>query len=256
MKKHLLIILFFSTFIFFACEKENTPTPNTVKSSINANSELTGTIENIGNAEIDSIQVQDVDGFLLGKGSVTHSGEFSVKLTDNMSLSVPVSKFLIYNFEGTISNNSANISYGTIICYKAGKAIGALRKCNYPEDQTSDSVGLSSIDYEKSDIFGKVGSSASIFIYSSKSVIIKGTGTDEVFKSISSGINEDSFKYRYNLTLNEGWNEITLKYTKYSTSSTAYIFEIEISKSITSDLKWRFYKSDNPEWMYSKYKLN
>ena len=240
MKNYTLFLLILSAFIY-SCENEETP--KSENPSIVASGELTGKIEDFESGDIDSIQVYDHSDSVIGSCNVDPSGEFSIRLTiPNSNPALLIDSYVLNVFSGNVSNLSASFSYAYLLCYKGGNKIGRLGKCNYPVSQTSNNVGLRFDGYNKNAIFGKKGSAYSDIVYFSDSVTIKGNGFNDSYNQIVPGIYVEKMIVGYDLFFKKGWNEVVVKYTDYSTSTSAYTFKVTVSNMITNDLKWRFFR--------------
>jgi hypothetical protein len=243
MKIHALFVVIFSVFMFAACEDEETIKSEI--SSVSLDGRLSGEIEDFVSGDIDSIQVSGPSSSILGSCNVSSTGSFSINLTTPTNAPVLVKSYLLDEFEGKVSNENASISYASLLCFKDGQIIGWLVKCNFPVDQTSNNIGISSDGYGKGAIYGKVGSAYSDILFCSDPVTIEGNAVSEISLPVTPGYYMDRMIIGYDISFKQGWNEVVIKYTKYSTSKPAYVFNVGYSNLITNDLKWRIFKLEN-----------
>lgn len=243
MKNHILIVMLFTSFIFTSCQDEETSKSEI--SSVSVDGTISGEIEDFVSGDIDSIQVCGPSSLILGSCNVSSTGCFNIHLTTPKAPPLQIRSYLLDDFEGSISNESASICNTYLSCFKDGLIIGILVKCNFPVNQTSDHVGISAEGYHKSAIFGKVGSAFSDILYCSAPVTIKGNATIETALPVTPDYYMDRMIFGYDFSFHQGWNEVVIKYTKYSTTKPAYVFNIGLSNFITSDLKWCIHRLED-----------
>jgi hypothetical protein len=78
-------------------------------------------------------------------------------------------------------------------------------------------------------------------MYSDRTFTIKGTeNVDNVYYGITS-----NRTLNYSITFKKGWNEIVLRVDSYSLTSTTYTEVDTYSNTVTSDLQWRFSRSNS-----------
>jgi hypothetical protein len=198
--------------LFFSC-KDDLSTGN---SSVTSGGSLTGKIVNYVPNSIDSLSAVMIHP--VGSGKVSTKGDFSIGLTVMQ---------LIWErkLSGVImSDTTAMVApVQNINSFLNSNPTGELIKCNY----TNNSVT-------------KVGMAYSTFIYINKSLTMNGTHVD----TTTDGVKTETYNTFYNMTFTIGWNEVVTKITAYSSTSNCETLSVSLTNNITSDLQWRYFKSD------------
>ncbi len=198
---------------FFSCQKDDLSTGS---SSVTSGGSLSGKIVNYVPNSIDSLSAVMIHP--VGSGKVSPKGEFSIGLTVMQ---------LIWErkLSGVImSDTTAFVApVQNINSFLNSNPNGELIKCNYTNDTIS-----------------KVGMAYSTYIYLNKPLTMNGTHVE----TTTDGVKTETSSTFYNVAFTIGWNEVVTKITAYSSTSTGETLSVSLTNNITSDLQWRYFKSD------------
>jgi hypothetical protein len=213
MKTTIKVIFATVCFAFFSCQRDvNLSVSN---SSITNEGVLSGKIINFTPNSIDTVKAWE--NYFVGTGKVTSAGDFSIKL------SVPI-LFKVGTLSGvTLSDSTAKLGIVSIYSFLNLFTNGVLSKCNY----TVDSLN-------------KAGISSSIFLYSDKTLTIKGTHKE----TVSSVSNTQTANYTviYDVMIKKGWNELVEKVISNIQTTNSKTLSESLTNVITDDLQWHYFK--------------
>jgi hypothetical protein len=213
MKNLSKIILLFGVIglVCLSCKKDS---DNSNSSGLSGN-KLSGKISNWSYGSDKKLIAYGINDDILGETTIAADGSFTVTLTSPAASAL---ESFADSFDESLAISDPAAKCASLeldLADAAGDYFGYIENSSYTT--TGYANGFAAIEY----------------LYSTKKTTVKGI--------FNQSYSFESIKATYDVTFNEGWNNMGMLVTKYIQTDTSYIVEYAVNNSSPSTVKWTYF---------------